>query len=524
MRKLLIVDDEKNIRLGLKVMIERQFPERYDITLAADGIEAIERHREKLADIVITDIRMPDMDGLALIEHLAGEPRQPRLLILTGYDDFEYAKTAIRYQVKDYLLKPVRRDELFQAMERMEEEIERQERIEDRLSATDLIEEELRVSRLRDLLTNQRLTECEVEELGRQIRCGWLNHAYTIGVAAYVADDGKRMGKEELEVLFQRILRVPEYEGTFRFFDKDGRLVLVTDEKRPFTALAERMEAKGGASLLMGISELGSGIGQFRICYEQAREALAYTFVHPHANLIRYEAIKHKRLDFILPNEEIRKLANVLGTDREKEMQSLLRVIFNLNDLHQMHISYIRELSNRMNEQVLDQVFRIYGEASVEVLKLYRRVGSVENFRHFHDYFRSLEHLLFCLNDYVKQVHSAHSGNADMKAAVAYMETNYAKPLNMAVVSNYVCLNYSYFSEAFKAYTGENFVHYLKKVRIRKAKELLSDSSKKIADIGESVGFESVKQFARVFKELEGVSPLEYRLKVLTAEERARQQ
>jgi two-component system response regulator YesN len=85
----------------------------------------------------------------------------------------------------------------------------------------------------------------------------------------------------------------------------------------------------------------------------------------------------------------------------------------------------------------------------------------------------------------------------------------------MAMVSNYVSLSYSYFSEAFKAYTGESFVVYLKKVRIRHAKKLLSENRVKLAEVSEAVGFENSKQFARVFKELEGISPGEYRMKQL---------
>jgi two-component system response regulator YesN len=102
-----------------------------------------------------------------------------------------------------------------------------------------------------------------------------------------------------------------------------------------------------------------------------------------------------------------------------------------------------------------------------------------------------------------------------MKKALDYIEANYARPLNMAMVSNHVSLNYSYFSEAFKAYTGESFVLYLKKVRIRHAKTLLAGNLVKLGEVSEAVGFENSKQFTRVFKELEGISPGEYRAKAL---------
>lgn len=152
----------------------------------------------------------------------------------------------------------------------------------------------------------------------------------------------------------------------------------------------------------------------------------------------------------------------------------------------------------------------------MEVLKLYRTVGNMYNYRHFHDYYRALENLLLSVNDYILGVRSAHTEHADMEEALNYIETNYARPLNMAMVSNHVSLNYSYFSEAFKAYTGENFVIYLKKVRIRHAKALLAKGCSKLAEVSEKVGFENSKQFARVFKELEGISPGDYRAKILS--------
>lgn len=130
MKKLLIIDDEKNIRYGLKTMIEREFPSVYTITMASNGAEGFEIFKTEGADIIITDIRMPVMDGITLLEQISkvtsGE-KSPAVLILSGYDDFEYAKSAIRYRVKDYLLKPIRRDELFEILKNIDKEQEEQD-------------------------------------------------------------------------------------------------------------------------------------------------------------------------------------------------------------------------------------------------------------------------------------------------------------------------------------------------------------------------------------------------------------
>jgi len=99
MKKLLIIDDEKNIRYGLKTMIEREFPSVYTITMASNGAEGFEIFKTEGADIIITDIRMPVMDGITLLEQISkvtsGE-KSPAVLILSGYDDFKLVRDAFR--------------------------------------------------------------------------------------------------------------------------------------------------------------------------------------------------------------------------------------------------------------------------------------------------------------------------------------------------------------------------------------------------------------------------------------------
>jgi two-component system response regulator YesN len=517
-RNLLIVDDEKNIRYGLKIMIERQFPDTYDIDMAGNGQSALDIFRKTPADIIITDIRMPVMDGIRLLEEIAMETKGngPAIIILSGYDDFEYAKSAIKYKVKDYLLKPIRREELFDVLERIDKEMTEQEAIDrQRSEENEVFYKAVRSKWIQQLLTHQgNLSIEELEKYSHEIGFQQFKQPLTVAVVNFRYEDGTRMSTGEIQSLVERLscLLVGKFEVVMS--DIEGKVVLIGGPKSGFQELSKLAQVKGWHGLRMGISTEGHLLSEIRAQYEEALTALQYTFLYSQANFIDYEVVKQERRNFPLPHEDIRKLANMLGTDREKEMLALLGSIFQTEYLQRMDISYLERVSRLMNEQVLDEVFLVYGESSVEVLKLYRKVGNMFNFQSFHDYYRKLEHLLISVNDYVTQVRSAYTEHSDMKEAVAYIEEHYARPLNMAMVSNHVSLNYSYFSEAFKAYTGANFVLYMKKVRIQKAKELLLKSSVKLSMVGESVGFENSKQFSRVFKELEGVTPNEYRIKV----------
>lgn len=516
MKKLLIIDDEKNIRFGLKTMIEREFPSMYTITMASNGAEGFDIYKTDGADIIITDIRMPVMDGITLLERLSSATRgekSPAVLILSGYDDFEYAKSAIRYRVKDYLLKPIRRDELFEILKCIDKEQEEQN-----LSARQQEQEaehfrrELRSSRLRGLLMQQ---EVQLER-EQQESLNDLEVPFTVGVLNYYCNDGTRMKPGDVQGLAERLMGPLEKCFSEITTDWDGKLVLLGTRKQDFIELSRQAEAKEIMGLSIGISSEGRSLADLRSCYKEACRALQYTFVYPQVNLLNYADVSQERSNSPLPKEEIRKLLNMLGTEREKEMKHLLAEIFQTEHLKVLDLSYLESVGQNINELVLDEVFRVHGEASVEVLKLYRTVGNMYNYRHFHDYYRALENLLLSVSDYIVGVRSAHTEHADMEEALNYIETNYARPLNMAMVSNHVSLNYSYFSEAFKAYTGENFVIYLKKVRIRHAKELLAQGCSKLAEVSEKVGFENSKQFARVFKELEGISPGDYRAKIVS--------
>ena len=101
-----------------------------------------------------------------------------------------------------------------------------------------------------------------------------------------------------------------------------------------------------------------------------------------------------------------------------------------------------------------------------------------------------------------------------IRQALEYVKENYNRDLNMAVVSNYVSMNYSLFSYEFKQYTGSNFVSYLKELRMAEAKRLLAETDRKVVEISQQVGYENEKHFMKIFKSVCGVSPSEYRRNV----------
>ncbi len=120
MNTILIAEDEKFIRKGLVTMVRRSGVPVETILEARDGEEALELLRQNQVDLLITDIRMPKMDGIALVSQLGALDHQPMVLVISGYDDFSYAVEMLRSGAFDYLLKPVERERLFEALEKLE--------------------------------------------------------------------------------------------------------------------------------------------------------------------------------------------------------------------------------------------------------------------------------------------------------------------------------------------------------------------------------------------------------------------
>lgn len=514
MRRLIIVDDEKNIRMGLKVMIEREFDSVYDILLAGNGKAALELNRETPADLILTDIRMPVLDGIQLLEELHADPaeKQPVVVLLSGYDDFEYAKQAIRYRVRDYLLKPIERTELFDMLKRVDKELSEREAVQEQQLKERLVwRKEQRLNRLRQIIFGK---DTLLEQERRQVEedIGFpLGRAIAVAVVICHHKDGSQMVTGEMMRLIERLTHLMEDGLEAVIPGLDGRLVLIGNSSAWYKELAKQAQLKGWSGLRMGISSEKTHVSLLPEQYEEALTALEYTFLLPQSGGFEYEEGLQHRTDFPLPYDDLHKLLNMLGTDRLKEMKQLLSTIFQVDELKNINIAYLERVSRLINEKVFDEVFLKYGESSVEVLKMYKRAGNMKNFQSFHDYYRKITDLLVSVNDYIVQIRSAHTEHSDMKEAVEYIDTHYARPLTMAMVSNHVSLSYSYFSETFKAYTGENFVLYLKKVRISKAKVLLRETDYRVSAISDAVGFEHSKQFSRVFRELEGITPYEYR-------------
>nr|WP_314459544.1 response regulator [uncultured Clostridium sp.] len=467
MKNVLVAEDCKIIRKGISAMIERCQVPVEQILECKNGLEALEIIGNMPVDVLITDIRMPEMDGITLVKELQKNQYIPRIVAVSGYDDFSCAVDLLRCGAREYLLKPVKREELNSIMVKLEEEIQ-QEQAEKRAKKA------LCYSQLRRILLSENVTREEMEEAGR---LNWFSEEEFSVVCG---------GKTLTDLKNTQIYSFPDLEGC--------HVVLMSAEDARDLALSR------GDGCSFGISDSYHGLWNLRKAYEQAKQRRIHTFC------LQKEG-GQTGCSCLLPPNELECFVQRIGTQKNNKNEAYLLEITDRVKRGDMEGVQFQELIC----QIISRVKEFYGRIlAVEEIAPDRLCHMLE-FDNIDDYCTEIRRIFSCINQRALIENDDYKNRIKLEQALAYINENYPRNINMAMVSNHVSMNYTVFSIAFKEYTGDNFVSYLRKIRVNEAKRLLSDTDYKIGEIGQMTGYEDPKHFMKIFKWAAGVTPSEFR-------------
>lgn len=465
MDTLLIVEDEKLIRRGLESMLQRAPVAIKTILSCKNGEEALEILRNHVVDVLFTDIRMPKMDGITLVQEIQNMEQPPLSVVISGHDDFSYAVEMLRHGVKDYLLKPVDREQVYSLLETLEQEL--QQSMDSRRNKQKIFRHVLRV-----LMTEEYANEEEYQSLHAQ---------YAGGLPARYRAICTHERHDELE-RSQQVIRVKDAHAFVIYF--------VAEEVVP---AAETM-----LSGSYGISGIYDGLASIAEAYREALGARKAAFFHR-------EESGASPVE-VIPEADLERMARLLSVSRWQEI-----VLY-----WEQQFSRVRrgELSPDAVLTALEKQGAMMQEAYGNLLPAGEQLLWPENPLHYANveaYAKALSKWLEDFGGWLSSEFEDYRNKQKIRTAVLYIQKHYAQPINMATVSNEISMNYSLFSYLFKQYTGRNFVEYLRRMRIRQAQKLLLETDWRVRDIGVSVGFQDEKYFLKIFKTICGISPSEYR-------------
>lgn len=485
MKTLLIVEDEKMIRQGIKTMVQRSGVPVEVIMECNNGETALEVIKEHKIDVMFTDIRMPKMDGIELVKQMQSCEHIPLTVAISGYDDFSYAVEMLRNGVREYILKPIEREKIVSILQKLNDEIENKK---DAAQTT----QKIGYQQMKHIVLSDVVTEEEIAAMEKQ----YAEHFYSEPYRVCCQHTQKRNLSAEGE---QNYILLEELE--------ENDVFIVPEEKY---ALLLKNELQGG---YVGISSLHEGIRELKLAYEEACAMRKIAFARNRLQMFyteEKERIPEKLIadaaKLVEPSANMQRV-QLMGTERLEELEKSMNQLF----------------FETKNGRIAPDDFALCVKEFLEDLQKTYRNAIGDDEKHIEDckviwdencidtYEEKLMDAIVAIHEKIHSQFDVNKNSQKMKMAVDYIEENYASDLNMAVVSNYISMNYSLFSYSFKQYTGSNFVNFLKDIRMKKAKELLAETDMKIIEISQEVGYDNEKHFMKIFKATCGVSPSEYR-------------
>ncbi len=471
MRKLLIVEDEKLIRKGIIAIASRAGIDIEEIIECKNGLEALEVVKSQKIDVMITDIRMPKMDGVALVKEVQKLSTMPKIVVISGYDDFSYAVEMLRCGVKEYLLKPINREDITRTIKQLDEEISLEEqRSETRIKSL--------YEQIRYMLLHRELGDKELELIQEQFQECYDSTDYVMVCTNYQVNK-----------------KIVSNQVSF-FTDINGHNLLLIRPEYVKCYIEENLP-----DCLVGISRIYSGIGQIHAAVDEAVAMRTKHYCRQKKDmpaLAEHEPISHREID---------RFIQLIGTARLEETDRFFVNLIQRTKRCEIGADVFADLMNQIVTKIMHTYAGIITSEAIQV----RLLSNVYNYTDIDEYYAQFSKVIAIINQKLANEYDDYRNRVKIEQAVQFIEINYHKDINMAIVSNHISMNYSVFSLTFKEYTGHNFVNYLKDVRLKEAKKLLDATDNKINEISSAVGYEDEKHFMKTFKTAYGVTPSEYR-------------
>lgn len=533
MLKVMIVDDEAIVRIGLKSMIDWESHGFQLVGEANDGQRALDLFQKNKPDLVITDLKMPVMDGLQLMRHLNELDARCRVIVLSSYDEFSLVKEAMKLGAADYLLKlEMEPDQLVEVLSGFKSEI-LQEREEKTQQAQIDEEFQINLSALRRVFLKELL--CTDDLCGEKLQQGLERlgiHLDPSKVYCLVLRIGnayrlENMSADEANSTANAILSIcAEVFGddymSYCLQRNETEFVLLLSPKKASGIMAEmvtncqRLLTFLGQYLsltaVIGIGDEAKSYEEIRTSYRQANQAIQYRFFKEYDQIILWNKVKllPAPLETYSVHQYRDQLEKAFRQNQVDELSSLLEAIS--HDFAEKHLSQeacchgALELLSMICE-IIDRQGLQQEEILTSSYQTYRELLQMVNLSQVLAW---LEELKKDLAQFVKEEETKNYPRV-IGEAKRYIREHHAEQVSLPEVAATVGLTPSYFSTLFKEHLGMSYSEYLTLVRLERAKELLKETYYRVYEISHMVGYANQYYFNRLFKKVVGLTPLDYR-------------
>lgn len=497
MYKVMLVDDEKLITQGLLNLIEWEKLNLEVIETAQNGEEAFEKFKENPVNIVITDINMPKMNGLDLIKGIKSIDDNVNFIILSGYDEFAYAKKAIAYGVESYILKPINEEELEESLIKIVHSIKLKKK-----SRKNILDK----NRILIEFINGKINEEEIYKIKDDINLGLNEKYYTVAsiMISKKCEDGKYINIED--IIEENTLG--NHEVIHKF---DGQTILVNSwndgcSKEEIIGYYNRIKDKLieslSADIFISIGDKVDSIDKLKDSYKVAYNLKKYMLTEGTNICLDKDKIsntKECKMNFVSEIDKLNKL--IIEKDTNKTKGYLTEIFDNTNltpkNIYDLSIKIIILIDKISEEFKLDKKY-VRDSLSSTIVELCNEStrDSVK---------------AFIISEAEELINAMYSNTIKYSPVVQQIINNindrYYEELSLKTLAQQYNINSSYLGRIFSKEVGISFSEYLNKTKNIKAKDLILETNMKINDIAKAIGYTDTSYFYRKFKKYYGVCP-----------------
>lgn len=534
--KVFLVEDEMVIRRGIKNSIDWEKEGYIFCGEASDGELAYPMIIKEKPDILITDIRMPFMDGLELCKLVKKELPNIKILILSGYDEFDYAKEAIRLGVTEYLLKPISSGKLLEALNGVSESIRREK--EDKDLVRKYMEEmrentEHEKQKFFEQMIAGNLSMADALETGKKYEMNLSAGMYNMLLFRFTLGEENRKSGEllgEAEYAIEKLTERLEYVFEFQRGVEGWAFLLMADNEEQMSErvkelskdLEEIMKNYSTIAYFGGIGQPVARLRELEESFREAERALAARFTMELNRIISVEDIRMAQNVDTLDDIEITSFGEI-----EKTRTMLEKFLNNgaEDEIDEFVDVYINELPEENLKSVLmrqyiimdayivmmsfcEKIEGIEGEMQAQSEELKNSMKTIQTLEEIKNYIRMLLKKIIGVRDTI----SGRRYSDIIEIAKDQIRKTYmSDEISLNTIAAEVGMSPSYFSSIFSKEMGKTFVEYLTEIRMDRAKELLMCSSMKTSEIGYEVGYKDPHYFSYIFKKTQNCTPKEFR-------------
>jgi two-component system, response regulator YesN len=503
---VIIVDDEPVIRFGLKASVNWEDEGLQLIGAYSNGQEALDAMVDRKVDILITDIKMPVMDGLTLMKKALEQFPKLKIILVSSYNDFAYVREALMHGAVDYVLKPtLEPEELINLIHTCVEKIKDDQIIEEKLNLIEHSEFLQKRRKFEQELKHVLLDNTEEVPFIEDIP--WFEGPITMGVLSIksVGRVDEQYGSLHKSLLLEEVqeLVYEKHPNAICFSVGETELCFLVEKKETshndILKIKQNLEAKTDIHFTFGYEE-NLKLKDAKEGFHKCLAALNQKFFYDNQDIFRFEPEK-KEFKERLKLEEMKKALFPAQDEQVIHFVKQRQAEWMTQKLH----------PDDIKAEACDILTTLFMDG-IEISELLEKCAEIKRLE-------SLKELNQYLLEQIEQYHhpimhrSEKSGedNELMRAALEYIQDHYTDELTLQHVANHIHISRNYFSILFKKFYNQNFIDYVIDLRINRAKRLLQHTSLKVYEIADQSGFKDVKYFSKLFKKMTGHSPGDFR-------------